>query len=285
MVTDVDIYDCVVVGDSLAGAEAILRAARLPMRTAWLTESSDAGGLDSLGVILTAEGALRSDLFEAYVRSVLTPAIDLLCFATSIRHDSGLCRVDTPLGIVSSRALVYAPYGVESGLAWFPRGEALLGCGLTFDASSDAHYLASKRVAVVGSGSRAAEQAIVAAYHTESVRIVCDGEPRFGDLDAIVRSNPHIRVVREKVVDVHVSADRWVAAITTLRVDGPARDNVDFIVLASEPRLDHGIDMAAIPGCFPAGVAAGIPHHDRAAAKQSGRAAIEAAHAYVRAGS
>jgi len=83
-------------------------------------------------------------------------------------------RIDVLHGdSLSVSRVVYSPVGTESGLPWIQGLEQLIGRGVSKDAWSDAAFYRGRSVAVIGSGCRAVEQALILADFGALPQIIC----------------------------------------------------------------------------------------------------------------
>lgn len=276
-------YECAIVGESLAGAEAAIVASRLSMRTAWFVASSDSGGLDSLGLITRPDGvAVWADDYKRQVLVSLSETVELLGPVEKIGYDDGCVTLQAWDETFKAMTLVYAPFGVESGVARFPRSESFLGRGLICDASSESRFLDGKRVVVVGDGYRAAEQAIVASRYAKTVLVLSRGNPDFHDLSPVLQANSAIDVMRGAVREARAGSNGWLISISISSTMGALDVGADFVVLATDLHVEYSVfgsdeDYSRLTGMSavsPAGLAAGVPHHDRISSRHSGVKAV-----------
>lgn len=172
-------FDIVVAGGGIAGLTAGLHAARLGASTLVLTGDVPGGHLLSVG---------RVDAYPGFPEGVegyrLCPDIQLeaaesgaaieAASMTGFEPDEGWIAVETGEGVRNARALIVATGTVFETLD-VPGAESLAGRGVSHCASCDAPLLRGKKVAVVGGGDSALQEALTLAEFAERVTIVHRG--------------------------------------------------------------------------------------------------------------
>jgi thioredoxin reductase len=93
----------------------------------------------------------------------------------------------------SCKGAVFAPNGTEPGLH-VAGSERLHGFGVSYSASSDAHFYASRRVAVYGDAPRVIEHAWIAAQYASEVVVLVKGNANEGNSELLtdLRSSPKV---------------------------------------------------------------------------------------------
>jgi thioredoxin reductase (NADPH) len=180
MATEEHRADVAVVGASLTGVLAAIALRKRGRTVALLEHFQDNAALESLLEIPptpissgVCSGREFAKLAHQHMRSVGVSEVGT-AVRIALRGGYRHVTVETDRGGgVTSDAVVYSPFGVESGLPWLPQVEALIGKGVSKDAWSDAEFFKGQPVAVVGAARRAAEQAIMAAEAGAKPIILC----------------------------------------------------------------------------------------------------------------
>jgi thioredoxin reductase len=231
--------------------------------------------------------------FSALVRERLVPTGIVVDdgFVEHIVESAGFLTIVMDDGRVHrTEQVVFAPVGNEVGASDLG-AEQWYGVGVSVDAASDAPFLAGLRVAVLGGGVRAAEEALTAirAGVTRAVILCEHTRPDFGALTSAVAACSNTDVVTgaravglKGAVDVVSPATVGGAlqAVSVCDSEGHERDvHVAWLFLARGLECDWSVFGGAVPEestrIVRAGLAAGVPYGDRPAMIRSAQDAAE----------
>ncbi len=283
-----DIQDFVVIGDSLAASSALDVLVADRMAGFWLDDARDSGGLDNLASVLGPDGEFRTSGADLR-QSVLDSAAAMITeagVATEVELVQGVIRITTLSGeTISARYVIAAPFGTELDPPASLGAEAYYGLGISNDAAADSPFYMHMPVVVWGGGYRAAEQALIAARHAESVTVVSDEGIAFLDLEGEVGLCPNVSV-REVISILSVIGDEKgrFSGLVLVTDRGPEQIDASAMFLARGLEFSAGIyggegrfnQLVRSGRVVPAGMAAGVPHHQRAKSIESGYAAAGA---------
>jgi thioredoxin reductase (NADPH) len=182
-----------------------------------------------------------------------------------------------------------------------PSEEEYMGRGVAYCAICDGAFFAGKRVAVVGGGDTAAEEAIALSRIAASVLLIHrrDGFRANVSVQAIMRQTPNIDILTSRVVtEILGNDDAGVTGVRTQHVDWAdlRDDEVDgvFVAIGHDPssalftkwlvideygfiRLDTDSRATNVPGVFVAGDVADRRYRQAVTAAAGGaEAAIDA---------
>jgi thioredoxin reductase len=178
----------------------------------------------------------------------------------------------------SSGGIVFAPSGTEPGLN-IEGGTELHGFGISYSASADAPFFASRRVGVYGDAPRAIEHALVAARFAEEVVLLLKGvlTPTPPALIALLGASSKVSVFERVTLQGLRASGGFLAGV---RVDTPA-GAIDtdlsalFVAQHLEPSMDVMLDGSDSSNVVFAGMAAGVPYWKHAALVENGARAAE----------
>lgn len=169
-----------VVGSSVAGALAAIRAKTLGFNVTMFGHAKDSGSLESIFEVPVTflnskpvSGRVFSELFSEQ-SEILGIKAGGIATKIGFHPQSTKLQIETLEEVVFEACqLVYSPFGSETGLLSLPCAEPFLGIGVSMDAWSDAKYYLGQPVGVYGCGKRAAEQALIAASAGAMPTIYC----------------------------------------------------------------------------------------------------------------
>ena len=124
-----------------------------------------------------------------------------------------------------TKAIILATGTVENKMK-IPGEEAMLGKGVSFCAVCDGAFYKQKKVAVIGGGNSALEEAVYLTQFADEVTIVIRRDVFRGDVQAIERAlaNPKIKVIKKHVPFEVIHGEK----VTALRIksvdDGSTQD-------------------------------------------------------------
>ena len=124
-----------------------------------------------------------------------------------------------------TKAIILATGTVENKME-IPGEEAMLGKGVSFCAVCDGAFYKQKKVAVIGGGNSALEEAVYLTQFADEVTIVIRRDVFRGDVQAIERAlaNPKIKVIKKHVPFEVIHGEK----VTALRIksvdDGSTQD-------------------------------------------------------------
>ena len=273
-------FDIVVAGGGIAGLTAALTAARLGCKTFVL--SGDVVG----GLLLSIE---KVEGFPGFVDGVpgydLCPMIQEQAVAAGaqftaasldgLERQNGSWQLMSGSSQVRARAVILATGATLKELG-VPGEERLRGKGVSHCASCDAPLVRKQKVAVVGGGDSALQEALTLAEFAEQVIILQRG----ADLTAQavyrdrVASHPKIEIRFETVVE-EVLGDGKVGGVRIRDIKGNASTDLElaavFVYIGLEPattfvKASMKLDLfgriavdaqmrTELPGVFAAGIA------------------------------
>ena len=280
--------DFAVLGDSLAASAALNVLVSGRLTGAWLDDARDSGGIDNLASVAGPGG--RSRISGADLRQRLLDSVrDRLKgegVATKVDLERDGVRISTLRGeVINAAYVVAAPFGTEVDPPARLALEAYYGLGVSNDATADACFFENMPVVVWGNGYRAAEQALIAAHVTAAVVVVSDDAVEFGDLAEEVNSHPKIALKACSAIAEILGDDEGKLAGLVLETDrGTERLEARAMFLARGLEFSAGIyggwqkfqRFVQSGRVIPAGIAHGVPHHERTKSIRSGLEAAEA---------
>ena len=224
-------WNVVVIGGGIAGLSAAIWGRRLGLSTLVLEQAAEAGGqlrrivqpiIDYPGL----DGTTGADLSQRLRQQAEAAgaAFRPSCPVTGIEVSARLCR--TAGGTMAGDALVLAS-GISPGRLGVP-GEAEVPLHRP---SEEPDWFRGKRVAVVGGGDRAAENALLLAAVAREVHLIHRG------LRLRARPSFQEEILAADHVRLHLQSE-----VTALRTDGPAPVLVDL-------RRDGALETLPVDAC------------------------------------
>lgn len=293
-------FDCLVIGESIAGIAAAIRAAEHGLSVALMDYSWDTATIPDQGLI-----------FPTPLNPAEMPAVEFGNLALRQLRNAG---VDTAVGRgdftfnlaageprvgrrdivavghwdrLTARSLIFSPNGSERKENVAPFSE-LLNFGVSLSAWSDAALFRGQPVCIFGSGIRLLQQALVASKSAGDVHVLFRQPPdnsvptRLVDL---VMSKGNVTLYGPSAVSKLISDAQGSLSAVAATIDGndrviPARllfianpVSIDWGEWGDESAARQAADQAAM---FTAGLAAGIDFGDHSAQHFDGVRAAEA---------
>jgi thioredoxin reductase len=284
--------DCAVIGDSFAGLLCAVRLRELGHRVGLAIHGDDSSSAEGIWELPGIDGEPeRGEVVIGRLRDRL----DQLGYEWLHTVDSIAC-VDGHVRIgvweepeVLARATIVSPCGTELRLDGFELQHPPL---VSTDAWSDAPFCADKSVVVVGSGSRAASEALYLASKRARVTLVCAAPSlEAPTLIEQVRACPLISLVERTTVEAPITRDGGSIAVLARREDGSSFEIPTTMVFAARG-VSYGWRLfgpeAAARACVDAGLvhlaglAAGLPAWDFAAHLRHAEQTVAAVHERLR---
>ena len=275
-----DEVEIAIVGGGPAGLTAALYATRARRRTA-LWEGGVLGGQIAMTSVVEnypgfpggVEGPeLALAMHEQAERFGLETRYDPV---EALRRDGDAYLVENGGEPVRARSAIVTTGGERRRLA-VPGEEELIGRGVSFCATCDAHFFVDRPVAVVGGGDAALDEALFAARHTAKVFVVHrrDRLRATRILQERAEAEPKIEIVRNAVVERVLGSEGVEALALRDTATGAQREltvSAAFVFIGQSPStalvgglldLDAGGHApvnawmeTALPGLFCAGQA------------------------------
>ncbi len=296
-----DEFDVAVVGDGVAGLAAAGRVAAAGRRCVVFGGAAPGGLLLSIesvqGLPEHPDGIPGYDLGPMAQEEAMEAGAD--CRASTVQaitRDAADFVLDTDDGPVRARALILAP-GCTLRALGIDGEQRLFGKGVSHCASCDAPLLRARRVAVVGGGDAACQEALTIAQFASEVHLLVRGD-RLRARDAWqqrVGTQPGIRIRHGVRVEAVLGDD----VVTGVRLDDGTTLAVDavFVYAGLVPNTaclgelvprDAGGRLLVdermntpLPGAFAAGGARAGSSGQAAQAIDDGRAAAASALAFL----
>lgn len=226
-------YDIIIIGGGPAGLTAALYALRAN-KTVLIIEKATFGGqitysprVENYPGIPDTSG---NEIADKLVEQVLSQGAQIeLETVTEIRAGE-IKTVVTDCGEYEARAVIIAT-GAKHRMLGVEREESLVGNGISFCAVCDGAFYNGKRVAVVGGGNSALQEALLLCENASHVTVIQNlpyltGEKRLADR---LYENEKAEVLLSKTVKAFVGEDTLTGVVitdaetgedTTLEVDG-----------------------------------------------------------------
>ncbi len=300
--------DVVVVGGGVAALTAATFAARLGLQTVVVADVLIGGqilNVDEIGNFPGFPDSISGADFGALVEQQATAAGAEFVFdqAQSITIGGSVLTVSGGAGDLAARAVIVATGSTLRRLG-VPGEDRLEGHGVSYCGSCDAAMFAGRRVAVIGGGDSAADEALVVAEHAAEVVVVIREPELHAAASTRARMRRHERIhIQTQCETLEILGDPVVSGLRLrhMRDDEESDLAVDgvFIFIGLEPNtgllaplvdLDHNGYVptspwmeTSVPGLFAAGdIRRDSPRQLVNVASDGATAAI-AAHRYVEA--
>lgn len=193
------VIDIVIVGSGPAGLTAALYALRANKRVLLLEKSGFGGQIATSPKVENIPGTAQIS-GAAYADSLLEQVLALgaeveLEQVTAVAPQGGTIDIKTEEGSVYTAKAVVLATGVKHRMLGVAGEEELVGSGISYCAVCDGAFYAGQRVAVIGGGNSALQEAFLLSDLCESVTVVQNlanftGEPRLVDA-LLTRGNVH----------------------------------------------------------------------------------------------
>ncbi len=170
--------DLLVIGAGPAGYTAAIYAARASLRPILLAGLQPGGQLTITtdvenypGFAETVQGPWLMEQMEAQARHVGTEIVHDLITEVDFRGGSPFRCVSDAGDIYLARAVVIAT-GAQARWLGLPSEKSLQGAGVSACATCDGFFYRGKKVAVIGGGNTAVEEALYLTHHADKVTLV-----------------------------------------------------------------------------------------------------------------
>lgn len=271
-------YDVIIIGGGPAGLTAGLYSARNGLATL-LLEGGPPGGQAALTETIEnypgfPGGIGGPELMSLFARQALDFGLEMRSeMVTDVDLEGVEKTVTTASNTYRCRAVIVAS-GAKSRPLGVPGEKEFTGRGVSYCATCDGAFFRNKRVAVVGGGDAAVEEALFLTKFARQVIIIHRRDELRATrvLQERARANDRIEFVWKAVVEA-IEGDRAVERVVLRRVDTGERfvEPVDgvFVFIGTEPNtgflrgklpltpegyIETSADMStSIPGVFAAG--------------------------------
>ncbi len=274
-----EVFDVIIAGAGAAGLSAGIYSSRARLSTLILNEGAVGGQMVLTNEIANYPGVETTRGYEL-AATMKKQARDFGCIIksniriTTYDLEGEIKRIVLEDGrVFRSRAVILAPGGKPRPLG-IPGEDSFRGSGISYCATCDGDFFTGKRVAVVGGGNSALEEAVALTNYAEEVTIVHQFDHFQGFRHAIDEAgkNPKIRFIMESELR-EISGNGVVREVTVehlpsghrseLKVDGvfvfigyvPNTRMLSGIVPLNEKQeivVDESL-RTSIPGVFAAG--------------------------------
>lgn len=250
-------HDIIVIGAGPAGLTAALYALRANKSVLVLEKSSFGGQMTFSPKIENYPGFAAvsgNELADKLVEQVLAQGADVeLEEVEAIEASGKIKRVITDSGEHECRSIIVAT-GAKHRLLGVPGEDKFIGDGISFCAVCDGAFYNGKRVAVIGGGNSALQEAALLSEQCESVTMIQNLDYMTGEkrLVEALESKPNVSFILGTVVKEFIG-DEELSGVITERVSDKTTQTLSFdgvfvaIGLAPEngivekwTRLDHG---------------------------------------------
>ncbi len=272
-------YDIIIVGGGPAGLTAAIYGLRAG-KSVLVIEKNGFGGQIAFSPKVENIPGTRSISGAEFADKLTNHAMDLgaeveLEAVVSVEKNGSSFTVSTEEGSIFTGKSVILAVGVKHRTLGLPGEEALIGSGISFCAVCDGAFYTGQRVAMIGGGNSALQEALLLSEVCEKVTIVQNlafltGEQKLADALA---EKDNVEILYSTVVSEYVTQDGTLSGLrlhngetgeaTELSVDGVflavglQPENEAFAALAqlnSWGYFDSAEDCATqTPGLFVAG--------------------------------
>ena len=247
------IYDIIVVGAGPAGLTAALYARRAEKSVLVLEKETFGGQITFSPKVENYPGMGEisgSELGDKLLDGAVAHGADIeLETVTGIRVEGDLRYVDTDCGSHACRTVILATGSRHRPLG-LDREEELVGHGISYCAVCDGAFYSGKKVAVIGGGNTALQDAMLLADRCEKVTIVQNlgdltGEKRLADL---LRRNPRVEILCNYVA-AELLGDGDLTGIRIRHTEtGDTKDlTVDGVFVAIGQMPENGAFASLVP--------------------------------------
>lgn len=232
-------YDIIIIGAGPAGLSAAIYAQRAGFTTLLLDKSPVGGGqvLSTYEVdnYLGIPGVSGMELGEKFKNHAVSLGTEFVCAKVTSVEDKGREKIiHTDKGDFVAAALIFAA-GAHHAKMGVPGEEELTGMGVSYCATCDGAFFKNRKVAVVGGGDVAIEDAIFLSRNCEKVYVI-HRRDTFRAANSLVnkaRAIPNIEFIIDTTV-LEICGDDMVEKLTlsNVRTKEQSHLNVDGIFIA-----------------------------------------------------
>jgi len=230
-------YDIIVIGAGPAGLTAALYACRANKSVLVLEKGAFGGQITFSPRVENIPGFVSvtgNEFAEKLIGQVLEQGADIEpCEVLSI-EDGEIKKVVTDSGEYEARAVIIAT-GAKHRMPGIEREEEFVGNGISFCAVCDGAFYEGKRVAVLGGGNSALQEAILLSDIAEHVYVIQNLDALTGEqkLRDILAEKENVTVILGSLITA-LKGDGELSAVTVRRVsDGDEREiSIDGLFVA-----------------------------------------------------
>lgn len=225
-------YDIIIVGAGPAGLTAAIYAARAEKRVLILEKETFGGQITYSPKVENYPGMISvsgNELAEKFIEQVMNLGIEIeLAEVTGVRDNGYEKVVSSTAGEYRAKAVIIASGSKHRHLG-VPGEENFIGEGVSFCAVCDGAFYKGKRVAVIGGGNTALQDAVLLSEGCASVTIVQNLETLTGEakLRQILESRSNVSVICNTVVTEVCGGDK----ITSIKVKNTSNGEESELML------------------------------------------------------
>ena len=246
-------HDIIIIGAGPAGLTAAIYALRANKSVLILEKSSFGGQMTFSPKIENYPGFISvsgTELADSLVEQALSQGaeVELEEVTEIVLNQDGTKTVKTDCGEHTARAVIVAT-GAKHRLLGAKGETELVGNGISFCAVCDGAFHAGKKIAVIGGGNSALQEAILLSDLCESVTVIQNldgftGEQRLAEQ---LMSKPNVKAIFGTVVTEFLSADGELCGLVAKNVASGEETKMDFegvfvaIGLAPDTAIAEGL--------------------------------------------
>ena len=249
----INMHDIIVIGAGPAGLTAAIYALRANKSVLILEKTSFGGQMTFSPKIENYPGFISvsgTELADSLVEQALAQGaeVELEEVVSITVGDDGTKTVKTDCGEHSAKAVIIAT-GAKHRLLGVKGETDLIGNGISFCAVCDGAFHAGKKVAVIGGGNSALQEAILLSDLCESVTVIQNLDSFTGEsrLAEALMAKPNVNAIFGTVVTEFLSENGELSGVMTKRVSDGVETKLDFegvfvaIGLAPDTAIAEGI--------------------------------------------
>ncbi|MBQ0010873.1 MAG: FAD-dependent oxidoreductase [Ruminococcus sp.] len=248
-------YDLIIIGGGPAGLTAALYARRANKSVIVLEKATFGGQITFSPKVENIPGfaSLSGNEFaEKLVEQVLLQGAEVdSCEVTELR-DGKTKTVVTDGGTYEGKAVILAT-GARHRLLGLPHEEELIGNGISFCAVCDGAFFKDKKVAVIGGGNSALQEALLLADLAAKVTVVQNLDFLTGEqkLREALSEKANVEVILGTVVDSYIGENELTGIRIRREADGTVTelplDGV-FLAVGLVPQNEAFADVISLDG-------------------------------------
>ena len=245
--------DIIIIGAGPAGLTAAIYAVRAGKSVTVIEKNTFGGQMTFSPKIENYPGFISvsgTELADSLVEQALSQGaeVELEEVASITLNSDGSKTVKTDCGEHSAKAVIIAT-GAKHRLLGVKGETDLIGNGISFCAVCDGAFHAGKKVAVIGGGNSALQEAILLSDLCESVTVIQNldrftGESRLAEA---LMAKPNVKAIFGTVITEFLSENGELSGIKTKRVADGAEETLSFegvfvaIGLAPDTAIAEGL--------------------------------------------